>query len=164
MRRRRGSTRGYAHSEDLEPGVRRSGVMDRRTAGAAMRALQPPLRLIPSFRRPRAFSACSDRPETRQERRVQVVRCAHSKSERVVAGIALNSTKTTLVVCKTLTACADILELYKRLPRVGIALVRRSCHVGRRPTLHVALQGPRAGAHRADIADRLPGAEDFKMG
>jgi hypothetical protein len=35
MRRRRGSTRGYAHSEDLETGVQRSG--------ATTRALQPPL-------------------------------------------------------------------------------------------------------------------------
>ena len=130
MRRRHGSTRGYAHSEDLEPRVRRSRAMDRWTAGVATRALQPPLQLIPSFRRPCAFSTHSDRPETRQECRVQVVRCAHSKSECVIAGIALNSTKTTLVVCKTLTACADISELYKRLPRVGIALVHRSCHVG----------------------------------
>ena len=76
MRRRRGSTRGYAHSEDLETGVRRSGATDSRADGATdsradgatTRALQPPLRLIPSFRRPRAFSARSDRPETRQER------------------------------------------------------------------------------------------------
>ena len=108
MRRRHGSTRGYAHSEDLEPRVRRSRAMDRRTAGVATRALQPPLQLIPSFRRPCAFSTHSDRPETRQECRVQVVRCAHSKSERVIAWIALNITKTTLVVCKTLTARAEI--------------------------------------------------------
>ena len=43
MRRRRGSTRGYAHSEDLETGVRRSGATDRRADGATTRALQPPL-------------------------------------------------------------------------------------------------------------------------
>ena len=49
MRRRRSSTRGYAHSEDLETGVRCSGAMDRRADGATTRALQPPLRLIPSF-------------------------------------------------------------------------------------------------------------------
>ena len=73
MRRRCGSTRGYAHSEDLETGVRRSGATDRRADGATTRALQLPLRLIPSFRRPRAFSARSDRPETRQECRAQVI-------------------------------------------------------------------------------------------
>ena len=113
MRRRRGSTCGYANSEDLETGVRRSGATDRRADGATTRALQPPLRIIPLFRRPRAFSACSDRPETWQERRAQVIRRAHSKSERVVVWTALNNTKTTLVVFKSLTARADISELYK---------------------------------------------------
>ena len=71
MRYRRGSTRRYVHSEDLEQEVRRSGARDRRSDGAAKHALQPPLRLIPSFRWPRAFSARSarsDRPETQQER------------------------------------------------------------------------------------------------
>ena len=121
MRRRHGSTCGYAPSEDLETGVRRSGATDHRADGATTRALQLPLRLIPSFRRPHAFSAHSDRPETRQERRVQVIRRAHSESERVVTRITLNNTKTTLVVFKSLTACADISELYKRLPRVGLA-------------------------------------------
>ena len=67
MRRRRGSTHEYIHSKDLEQEARCSGATDRRTDGAATRTLQPPLRLIPSFRRPRAFSAHSDRPETRQE-------------------------------------------------------------------------------------------------
>ena len=43
MRRRHGSTRGYAHSEDLETGVRRSGATDRRADGATTRALQLPL-------------------------------------------------------------------------------------------------------------------------
>ena len=43
MRRRRGSMRRYAPSEDLETGVRRSGAMDRRADGATTRALQPPL-------------------------------------------------------------------------------------------------------------------------
>ena len=113
MHRRRGSTRRYAHSEDLETGVRRSGATDRRADGATTCALQPPLRLILSFRRPRTFSACSNRPETRQERRAQVIRRAHSKSERVVARTALNNTKTTLVVFKSLTARADNLEWYK---------------------------------------------------
>ena len=37
-----------------------------------------------------------------------MVRRGHSESEHVIAGIALNNTKTTLVVCKTLTAHADI--------------------------------------------------------
>ena len=161
MHRRRGSTRGYAHSEDLETGVRRSGVTDRRANGVTTRALQPPLRLIPSFRRPRAFSAHSDRPETRQECRDQVIRRAHSESERVVAWIALNNTKTTLVVFKSLTARADISELYKRLPRVGLALVRRSCHVGGRPTTRVVLQGPGAGVRETGCADQSPGAEVF---
>ena len=73
MRRRRGSTRGYAPSEDLETGVRRSGATDRRANGATTRALQLPLRLTPLFRRPRAFSARSDRPETWQKRRAQVI-------------------------------------------------------------------------------------------
>ena len=116
MRRRRGSTRGYAHSEDLETGVRRSGATDRRADGATTRVLQPPLRLIPSFQQPRAFATRSDHPETRQECRAQVIQRAHSESERVVARIALNNTKTTLVVFKSLTARADISELYKRLP------------------------------------------------
>ena len=164
MRRRRGSTCGYAPSEDLETGVRRSGATDRRADGATTRALQLPLQLIPSFRRPRAFSARSDRPETRQERRVQVIRCAHSESERVVARTALNNTKTTLVVFKSLTACADNLELYKRLPRVGLVLVRRPCHVGGHPTSRVALQGPGAGARGTECADRSPAAEVLKIG
>ena len=164
MRRRRGSTRGYAPSEDVETGVRRSRATDRRADGATTRALQPPLRLIPSFRRPRAFSARSSRPETRQERRAQVIRRAHSESERVVARTALNNTKTTLVVFKSLTACADNLELYKRLPRVGLVFVRRPCHVGGRPTSRVALQGPGAGARGTERADRPPGAEAFKTG
>ena len=164
MRRRRGSTRGYAHSEDLETGVRRSGATDRRADGATTRALQPPLRLVPSFRRPRAFSARSDRPETRQECRAQVIQRAHSESERVVARIALNNTKTTLVVFKSLTARADISELYKRLPRVGLALVRRPCHIGGRPMSRVTLQGPGAGARGTECADRSPAAEVLKTG
>ena len=164
MRRRRGSTRGYAHSEDLETGVRRSRATDRRANGATTRALQPPLRLIPSSRRPRAFSARSDRPETRQEHRAQVIRRTHSESERVVARIALNNTKTTLVVFKSLTARADISELYKRLPRVGLVLVRRPCHVGGRPTSRVVLQGPGAGARGTECADRSPAAEVLKTG
>ena len=164
MRRRRGSTCGYAHSEDLETGVRRSGATDRWADGVTTRALQPPLRLIPLFRRPRAFSARSDRPETQQERRAQVIQRAHSELERVVARIALNNTKTTLVVFKSLTARADISELYKRHPRVGLVLVRRPCHVGGRPTSRVALQGPGAGARGTGYADRLPGAEVLKTG
>ena len=164
MRRRRGSTRGYAHSEDLGTGGRRSGATDCRADGATTRVLQPPLRPIPSFRRPRTFSARSDRPETRQERRAQVIRRAHSESERVVARIALNNTKTTLVVFKSLTARVDISELYKRLPRVGLVLVRRPCHVGGCPTSRVALQGPGAGAHRTECADRSPAAEVLKTG
>ena len=164
MRRRRSSTCGYAHSKDLETGVRRSEATDHRADGVTTRALQPPLQLIPSFRWPRAFSACSDRPETRQERRAQVIRRAHSESERVVTRIALNNTKTTLVVFKSLTARADISELYKRLPRVGLALVRRPCHVGGRPTSRVTLQGPGAGARGTGYADRLPGAEVLKTG
>ena len=162
MRRRRGSTRGYTPSEDLETGVQRSGATDCRADGAATRALQLPLRLIPSFRRPRAFSARSDHPETRQERRAQVIRRAHSESECVVVRIALNNTKTTLVVSKSLTAHADISELYKQLPRVGLVLVRRPCHVGGRPTSRVALQGPGAGTRGTECADRSPAAEVLK--
>ena len=113
MRRRRGSTRRYAHSEDLETGVRRSRATDRQSDGATTRALQPPLRLIPSFRWPRAFSTHSDRPETQQEHRAQVVRCAHSKLEYVVVWIALNITKTTPVVSKSLTVHVDISGSHK---------------------------------------------------
>ena len=164
MRRRCGSMRGYAHSEDLETGVRRSGATDRRADGATTCMLQLPLRLIPSFRRLCAFSARPDRPETQQERRAQVIRRAHSESERVVVQIALNNTKTTLVVFKSLTAHADISELYKRLPQVGLVLVRRPCHVGGRPTSRVALQGPGAGVRGMGCADRLPGAEVLKTG
>ena len=163
MRRRRSSTHGYAPSEDLETGVRRSGATDRRADGATTRALQLPLRLIPSFRWPRAFSARSDRPETRQECRVQVIQRAHSESERVVARIALNNTKTTLVVFKSLTARADIPELHKRLPQVGLAQESRPCHVGGCPTSRVALQGPGAGAHGTGCMDGPPRAEVFKM-
>ena len=115
-----------------------------------MCVLQPPLRLIPIFWQPRASSARSDRPETWQERQARVVRHAHSELERVVARIALNITKTTLVACKTLTARADILELYKRYPQVGLALVSRPCNVGQRRTSRVALQGPGAGASGTD--------------
>ena len=43
MRYRRGSTRRYVHSEDLEQEVRRSGARDRQSDGAAKHALQPPL-------------------------------------------------------------------------------------------------------------------------
>ena len=42
MRRRRGSTHGYAPSEDLETGVRRSGATDRQADGATTRVLQLP--------------------------------------------------------------------------------------------------------------------------
>ena len=164
MHRRRGSTRRYAHSEDLETGVRRSGATDRRADGATTCALQPPLRLILSFRRPRTFSARSNRPETRQERRAQVIRHAHSESERVVARTALNNTKTTLVVFKSLTARADNSEWYKRLPRVGLVLVRRPCHVGGRPMSCVTLQGPGAGMRGTECADQSPAAEVFKTG
>ena len=164
MHRRHGSMHGYAHSEDLETGVRCSRATDRQADGVVTCVLQPPLQLIPSFRRPCAFSARSDRPETRQERRAQVVQRAHSESEHVVTQIALNNTKTTLVVFKSLTACADISELYKRLPRVGLALVSRPCHVGQCPMSRVALQGPGAGASRTDSMDRSPGAEVLKMG
>ena len=73
MRRRCGSMRGYIHSEDLEQEDQCSRAMDRWANGATTRALQPPLRLIPSFQRPRAFSARSDLPETRQERQARVV-------------------------------------------------------------------------------------------
>ena len=162
MRRRRSSTRGYAHSEDLETGVRRSGAMDRRADGVTTRALQLPLRLIPSFRRPHTFSARSDRPETRQERRAQVIRRTHSESERVVAWIALNNPKTTLVDSKSLTEHVDISDLHKRVPQVGLAQVSCPCHVGQCPTLHVALQGPGVGACRMEHADRLPTAEELK--
>ena len=127
---RHSSTCRYAHREDLEPGVQCSRAMDRRTDGAVTCMFQPPLQLIPSFQWPRAFSAHSDRPETRQEQQAQVVQCAHSESERVVAWFTLNITKTTLVVFKSLTARADISESYKRLPRKGLALVcchRRRC-------------------------------------
>ena len=115
MRRRHGSTCRYVHSENLEQEVRHSGATDRRSNGAAKCALQPPLQLIPSFQRPCAFSAHSNRPEPRQECQAQVVRRAHSESERVVAQIAPNNTKTTLVVFKSLTVRADISELYKQL-------------------------------------------------
>ena len=113
MRRRRGSTRGYAPSNDLEQGVRRSGAAGRRADGAATRALQPHLRLILRFRRPRALPTSSDRPETQHEYRAQVVRRAHSESERGVAWIALNNPKTPLVDFKALTACAGILDSHK---------------------------------------------------
>ena len=142
----------------------RTGSPTQRSNGVAKRALQPPLQLIPSFRQPRAFSTHSDRPETRQERRAQVVRHAHSESERVVTRIAPNNTKTTLVVFKSLTVRADISELYKRLPRVEIAQVGRPCHVGGRPMSRVALQGPGVGARGTDCADQPPGAEVFKTG
>ena len=138
----------YVHSEDLEQEVQRSGATDCRTDGAAKRALQPPLRLIPSFRQPCAFSAHSDHPKTWQERQARVVQHAHSESECIVTRITLNNTKTTLVVFKSLTAHADISKLYKQLPRVGLAQVGRPCHIGGRPTSHVTLQGPRAGTHR----------------
>ena len=104
---------GYAHSKDLEPGVQHSGATDCWTAGAMTCTLQPPLCLIPIFRWPCASSARSNHPETRQERQAQVVRHAHSKLERVIVQIALNNTKTTLVVFKSLTVHAGIPELYK---------------------------------------------------
>ena len=93
-----------------------------------------------------------------------MIQRTHSKSERIVARIALNNTKTTLVVFKSLTARADILELYKRLPRVGLVLVRRPCHVGGCSMSRIALQGPGAGARRMECADRLPAAEVLKTG
>ena len=139
MRRRRGSMRRYAHSEDFETEVRRSGAMDHRANRVTTRALQPPLQLIPSFQRPRAFSAHSNCPETWQERRAQVIRRTHSESEHIVAQIALNNTKTTLVVFKSLTARADIPELHKQLPQVGLAQVSCPCHVGGRPTSRIVL-------------------------
>ena len=92
--------------------------------------LQPPLQLIPLFRQPCTLSASSDRPETHQQYQARVERCAYSKSERVIAWIALNNPKTTQVDFKTLTARADILNLYKRVPQVGLVQVSRPCHIG----------------------------------
>ena len=43
MHCRHGSTRGYAHSEDLETGVRHSRATDCQADGATTRTLQPPL-------------------------------------------------------------------------------------------------------------------------
>ena len=82
----------------------------------------------------------------------------------VVAWIALNNTKTTLVVFKSLTARADISELYKQLPRVGLVLVCRPCHVGGRLTSRITLQGPGAGTCRTECADRSPVVEVLKTG
>ena len=82
-----------------------------------------------------------------------MVQRAHSKSEHVVARIALNNSKTTLVVCKTLTVHTDISESYKQLPQVGLALVSRPCHVGQHWTLCVTLQGPRAGMSGTECTD-----------
>ena len=166
MCHRRSSTRGYVHSKDLdlEQEAHCSRATDHQTARAATCALQPPLRLILIFQWQRTFSACSDCPETWQEHRARVVQHAHSESEHVVAGIALNNTKTTLVVFKSLTAHADISELYKRLPRVGLAQVSCPCHIGGRPTSRIALQGPRAGVSGTESADRTPMAEVLKMG
>ena len=113
MRCRRGSMCRYVHSKDLEQEAQCSGATDRQSDGAVTRVPQPPLRLIPSFRQPRTFYARSNHPETQQEQQAQVVRHAHSKSERVVVQIALKNPKTTLVVFKSLTAHADTLELYK---------------------------------------------------
>ena len=64
--------------------------------------------------------------------------------------IALNITKTTLVVSKTLTARADISDSHKRYPQVGLALVSHPCHVGGRPTSRVVLQGPGARTDRPE--------------
>ena len=75
--------------------------------------------------------------------------------------IALNITKTTLVVSKTLTAHADILDSHKRYPKVGLALVSRPCHVGGHPTSRVVLQGPGACTCGMDSVDRSPGVEVF---
>ena len=93
-----------------------------------------------------------------------MIQRAHSESERIIAQITLNNTKTTLVVFKSLTARADILELHKQLPRVGLVQVSRPCHVGGRPTSRVALQGPGVGTCRTGCADRPPRAEVFKTG
>ena len=93
-----------------------------------------------------------------------MVQRAHSKSERIIAQIALNITKTTLVACKTLTVHAEISESYKQYPQVGLVLISRPCHVERRPMSHVTLQGPGAGMHGTDSADRLPVAEVLKTG
>ena len=162
MRRRCSSTCGCTHSKDLELEVRCSGATDRRTAGVTKHMLLPPLWLIPIFRRSRAFSACSNHPETQQEYRAGVAQCTHSELKCVVMRIALNNTKATLVVSKTLTARADILDLHKRLPWVGLALVSRPCHIGQHPMSCVVLQGPGAGVCGMDIADRSPTAEDSK--
>ena len=162
MHRRCGSTCGYTSSNDLEQGFRCSGAMDCQSDSAATCMLQPPLQLIPLFRQPCTLSASSDRPETQQEYQARVVRCAYSKSERVIAWIALNNPKTTLVDFKTLTARADILNLYKRVPQVGLVQVSRPCHIGWCWMLCVTLQGPGAGAYRMDIMDRSPGAENLK--
>ena len=108
------------------------------------------------------LSTSSDHPETWHKYQTQVVQCAHSKSECVITWITLNNPKTTLVDFKTLTACADILDLHKQLPQVRLALVSRPCHVGQCPLSHVVLQGPGAGMHEMECTDRLPIAEDLK--
>ena len=139
MRRRCSSMHGCAPNEDLEQEFWRSGATDCQTTGVVTCVLQPPLQLIPLFWQQCAFSAHSDHPEPWQEYWVGVIRRAHSELERVIAGIALNNTKTTLVVSKSLTAHVDISDLHKWYPQVGLVLVRCPCHVGQRQTSRVAL-------------------------
>ena len=163
MRRRHGSTHRCASSKDLEQGFQRSGATDRRTTRVATCMLLPPLWLIPLFQRQHALSAHPDHPETQQKYRAQVILHAHSESECGIAWITLNNTKTTLVVSKSHTVCADISDFHKRYPQVGLVLVSHTCHIGQRWTSHVALQGPGAGAHGTECMDQSPRAEDLKM-
>ena len=83
-------------------------------------------------------------------------------AEHIIAHIALNITKTTLVDFKALTVCAGIPDTHKWYPQVGLVQVSCPCHVGRHPMLCIMLQGPGVGVRRMDIVDQLIEVEDLK--
>ena len=187
MCRRHGSMCRYALSEDLELEVQCSGATDCWSNGAATCALQPPLQLIPSFWWPRAFSACSDCPETQQERQPWVVWCAHSMGVALpVMAVAIHTKVGWRKVgfwsgAHHRTDCPQYhqnhssglqdshstcghLRLAQTIPQVRLALVSRPCHIGQRLMSRVTLQGPRAGMCRMECADWSPVVEVLKMG
>jgi hypothetical protein len=170
MRSRRGSMRRYAPCNDLEPGARPDGAAARQAGGVATCAPQPQPQhyhyhhTTSTFQRPRATHQRSDRPQTWLKHRALVVRPLPSESARCASQIALNNTKSDLGGFKALKAHVGIPDAHKRRPQWGLVLPSRPCHVGGRPTSHVALQGPGAGAKRSDNSGRSAALERPKIG
>jgi hypothetical protein len=151
----------------VKPGARRSGAVARPAGGVATRDSQPQphhTTLLSNFKRPRALATSSDHPQTWPEYRAWAVRRTPSESGHSGAQIPLNHTKTILCCLKPLKTRAGISDSHKLCPQWGLVLPDRPCHVGRRPTLRVELQGPGVGTYRLGDSARSAGRSAPKIG